>query len=339
MVAVLIREPARDQDDHAEREHDQHHLHGRADRDHDFRQRRGDEHEPQDRDGAADEAAEGGDHQGRAGAPSARHLIAFDAGDDRRRLAGNAHQDRGGRAAIHRAVEDAGQHDDADRRIEPECQRKQQRHARERPKPGQHADHGSPQAAEEAIEQSLPGERDREPGDELVECPSSHQVPVGSCTPQQHDKEIPARRYAQARRRDCERQRNPSDQEENRNPEQPERNRGAQRLENERYRQQGRNGDHDVTVPEFHGLACAGAGASESDQSGARHENCAQRQWKEPRAGHRDAAEVEPQGLPHEEGACSSQHAGDENAAAAIAQRARARPLRSPQPSAMCLIA
>src|SRR5262249_16376424 len=130
---------------------------------------RGEEKRREGREGAAEEAAGGGDHQCRAGAALARHLVAVDAGHHRRRFAGNSHQDRRGRAAVHGAVEDTGQHDDADRRIEPEGEGQQKRHARERSEPGQHADHGPPQAANEAIGERLPGQRDREPAEELLE--------------------------------------------------------------------------------------------------------------------------------------------------------------------------
>ena len=58
-----------------------------------------------------------GDRQRRPGAALPRHLVAVDAGDDRRGLARQVDQDRGGRAAVLRAVIDAGQHDQrADRR-------------------------------------------------------------------------------------------------------------------------------------------------------------------------------------------------------------------------------
>ena len=43
--------------------------------------------------------------------PWLRHLVAVDAGDDRARLARHVDQDRRGRAAILRAVVDAGEHD------------------------------------------------------------------------------------------------------------------------------------------------------------------------------------------------------------------------------------
>ena len=57
--------------------------------------------------------------------PFLRHRVAVDAGHHRGRFARNAHQDRGGRAAILRAVIDAGEHDDRLRGVEPERHRQQ----------------------------------------------------------------------------------------------------------------------------------------------------------------------------------------------------------------------
>ncbi len=51
------------------------------------------------------------DAERRTGAALPRHLVAVDGGDDRRRLARNVDQDRGGRAAVLRAVVDAGEQD------------------------------------------------------------------------------------------------------------------------------------------------------------------------------------------------------------------------------------
>jgi hypothetical protein len=109
------------------------------------------------------------DHQRRPGAPLAGHLVAVDAGDDGSGLARNADQDRRCRAAVHRTVEDAGQHDDPDGGIGAVGQRQQQRHAGEGAEARQHADDRAPQAADEAVQQSLPGQRDRKSVDELVE--------------------------------------------------------------------------------------------------------------------------------------------------------------------------
>ena len=84
--------------------------------------------------------AERRDRKRRAGAALPRHLVAVEAGDDRRGFARQVDQDRRGRAAILRAVEDAGQHDQAGHRLEVEGERQQHRDGGDRPDAGQHAD-------------------------------------------------------------------------------------------------------------------------------------------------------------------------------------------------------
>src|SRR5262249_45361113 len=66
-----------------------------------------------------------------ARAALSRHLVAIDAGDHRRGLARQVHQDGRGRAAILRAVEDAREHDQARCRLEMEGQRQQHRDGRD----------------------------------------------------------------------------------------------------------------------------------------------------------------------------------------------------------------
>ena len=88
--------------------------------------------------------------------------VAVDAGDDRGRLARDVEQDRGGRAAVFRAVIDAGQHDDAAGRIHLERQRQQQRDRGRRAEPRQDADDGAEEAADETPQQIGRLKRDRE---------------------------------------------------------------------------------------------------------------------------------------------------------------------------------
>ena len=102
---------------------------------------------------AADEGADGDDGQRRAGAAFLGELIAVDRGDDGGGLAGDVEQDRRGRAAIHRAVEDAGHHDQARGRVEREGQRQDQRDAGDRAEAGQHADRGPCERADEGRQQ------------------------------------------------------------------------------------------------------------------------------------------------------------------------------------------
>ena len=66
--------------------------------------------------------------------------MAVERGDDRGRLARDVDQDRRGRAAVLRAVIDAGEHDHGGRRIEIEGQRQQHRDGRDRADARQHAD-------------------------------------------------------------------------------------------------------------------------------------------------------------------------------------------------------
>ena len=82
--------------------------------------------------------------------PCLRHLVAVDAGDDRAGLARHVDQDRRGRAAVLRAVVDAGQHDQRRQRIEPEGDRQQHGDGRDRADAGQHADQRAEQAADAA---------------------------------------------------------------------------------------------------------------------------------------------------------------------------------------------
>ena len=99
---------------------------------------------------AGEQRSERGDRERDAGAPLLRHGVAVEAGDDGGRLARDLDQDRGGRAAVLRAVEHAGEHDERADRIELEGDRQQHRHGRKRADARQHADHGADQAPEEA---------------------------------------------------------------------------------------------------------------------------------------------------------------------------------------------
>ena len=100
-----------------------------------------------------DEGAEGGHAQGRAGPALARHLVAVQAGHDRGGLAGDVHQDGGGRAAVHGPVVDSGQHDDGRDRRDVEGGRQEQRHGGRRAQARQDADERADQAADEAVEE------------------------------------------------------------------------------------------------------------------------------------------------------------------------------------------
>ena len=64
--------------------------------------------------------------------PGLRHLVALERGGDRGRLARRVEQDGGGRAAEHRAVVDAGEHDERAGRVELHGERQQHRHGERR---------------------------------------------------------------------------------------------------------------------------------------------------------------------------------------------------------------
>ena len=82
-----------------------------ADRElHDLRREQG---QQQRADGAGDEGADGGRGERLRGPAGLGHLVALDGRDDRGGLARGVEQDRGRRAAVHAAVEDAGEHDEA----------------------------------------------------------------------------------------------------------------------------------------------------------------------------------------------------------------------------------
>src|SRR5712671_5604167 len=104
-----------------------------------------------------------------AGAALARHLVAVDAGHHRGGLARQVDQDRGGRAAILGAVEDAGEHDQAGHRLEIEGERQQHRDRGDRADAGQHPDQGADQAADEREAEIDRRARDAEAEDDVVE--------------------------------------------------------------------------------------------------------------------------------------------------------------------------
>ncbi len=146
----------RDRGDEAE--HDQREVLGRAEVQRRARERRGGEREDEGGDGAGEERAERGGGERRAGLALPRHLVAVDGGDRGGRFAGQVDQDRGGRAAVLRAVVDAGEHDERGDRREGEGDRQQHRDGRGRADPGQHPDEGAEQHADEAVEQVDRGE-------------------------------------------------------------------------------------------------------------------------------------------------------------------------------------
>ncbi len=117
---------------------------------------------PSGGDGAGDERADGGGGERRPAAAGLGHLVAFERGRHRGALARRVDQDRGGRAAIHAAVVDAGEHDQRAGRIELEGDRQQQRDGQRRADAGQHADRGAEQHADQREQQVHRLQRDGE---------------------------------------------------------------------------------------------------------------------------------------------------------------------------------
>ena len=117
------------------------------------------------------------------------HLVALERGRHRGALAGRVDQDRGGRAAIHAAVIDAGEHDQRAAGIELVGDRQQQRDRQRRADAGQHADRGAEQHADQRIEQvhRLHGDRHavRERGEGVHRHSSRSSGPGGQAQRQQ----------------------------------------------------------------------------------------------------------------------------------------------------------
>ena len=154
------------------------------------RQRFGEDHDDDGADGAGEERADGRDRQRRAGAAVARHLVAVETGDDRGGFARQVDQDRGRRAAVLRAVVDAGQHDQRGGRRQVEGDRQQHGDGRHRADAGQHADQGADHAAEQGVEQVLEGDGDAQAERQIVQqvhmsppCPTARFLTPSEATP------------------------------------------------------------------------------------------------------------------------------------------------------------
>ncbi len=124
-----------------------------------------------ERDGAADAGdvrADARDGERLAGAALFGHRKAVHRGDDRGDLAGNVHEDGGGRAAVHRAVVDRCQRDDGaiGRQIDRGGQ--QDSHRRRRTETRQHADECTEQAAGDGVTQIRKAQRVQEAVDDII---------------------------------------------------------------------------------------------------------------------------------------------------------------------------
>ena len=134
----------------------------------DHRQRRRGKADDERRDHAGEQRGERRRGQRRSGAALLRHRVAVERGHDGRRFARHVDQDRRRRAAVLRAVEDAGQHDEAGHRLEIERHRQHQRDGRDRTDARQHADQRAAEAADQADQQVGRRQRDTEAEVEVV---------------------------------------------------------------------------------------------------------------------------------------------------------------------------
>jgi hypothetical protein len=94
-----------------------------------------------------------GNRKRRPGAALLGHLETVERGHHRGRFTGNVDQDRRGRAAILRAVVDAGQHDQRANRRQAEGDRQQHGDGGDGADAGQHADQRAYQRADQAEQQ------------------------------------------------------------------------------------------------------------------------------------------------------------------------------------------
>nr|GAJ37124.1 hypothetical 31.6 kDa protein in TAR-I ttuC' 3'region [Bradyrhizobium sp. DOA9] len=140
--------------------HHQREIFGRAERQCELRQGCAEQCDQDGRDAAGEERADRGDRQRGAGTPLLRHLVAVDGGHHRCRLAGYVDQDRRGRAAILRAVIDAGEHDQRAHRRQSEGDRQQHRDGRDGANTREHADQRADQGADQTHQKVDRSKRD-----------------------------------------------------------------------------------------------------------------------------------------------------------------------------------
>ncbi len=149
-----------DREDQAE--HHQREVFGRPEQQREARQwcaERGNQHRGH---ATREERADGGDGERRSRPALLRHLMAVETGDDRRRLARDVDQNRGGRAAVLRAVIDAGKHDQSADGRQPEGDRQQHRYGGDCSDAGQHPDQGADQGTDHAEQEVVRSKRDPE---------------------------------------------------------------------------------------------------------------------------------------------------------------------------------
>ena len=100
--------------------------------------------------GAGNEGADGGSRERCRASPLPGHHIALYRGDDRARLARRVEQDRGRRTSIHRAIIEAGKHDEGASRVELGGDRQEQRDGKGRTDTRQDSNCGAERDADQA---------------------------------------------------------------------------------------------------------------------------------------------------------------------------------------------
>ena len=167
---------ARQHDGEHEPQHHQREIVGRAEQQGHGRERNGQRGDDDGGNAPGDEGADGGDAERHAGAALLGHLVAVERGDDGGGFAGDVDQDGRGRAAVLRAVVDAGQHDQCADGIDAEGDRQQHGDGGDGPDARQHADQGADQAAQEAQGEILERE-----GDAEAQCEIADKIGHGRC--------------------------------------------------------------------------------------------------------------------------------------------------------------
>ena len=162
---IALREHAGGHEPH----HHQRKVLGGAEAKRPFPERRTDERDQQGADASREERGDRRHREGRSGASLARHLIAIEAGHRGGRFARQVHENRGGGAAVLRAVVDPREHDERRHRGQREGEREQHPDRDQRADPGQDADQRAEQHAGEAVREVLQRERDREAQAEIAQ--------------------------------------------------------------------------------------------------------------------------------------------------------------------------
>src|SRR5262249_18687941 len=120
-------------------------------------------------DHTGDERADGRGRERRAGAAVTRHLVTLERRDDGGALAGRVEENRRSRAAVHRAVIDAGEKNECRGRLDLEGDRQEQRDGQRRAEAGKDADRSSQRGADQAPQEIHRSERDRKAVEKLRE--------------------------------------------------------------------------------------------------------------------------------------------------------------------------